>query len=43
MFVHESLAPPFSLLWPQDDKPLHSWLDLYLGFCSQGPARSLSM
>lgn len=40
MFVHESWHL-VSLLRPQDDKPLHSWLDLYPGFCSQGPARHL--
>lgn len=40
MFVHEGWHL-VSLLWPQDDKPLHSWLDLYPGFCSQGPARHL--
>lgn len=37
----QELAPPFSLLWPQDHKPLHRLWDLYPGFGGQGPARGL--
>lgn len=37
----QELAPPFSLLWPQNHKPLHRLWDLYPGFGGQGPARGL--